>query len=298
MGLKSLLSRVGVIAIPYGWHILFFLIPFLFIFKISLCEGTLGVPPLKPLLEWGADQVLHLRFNLSNFLFLMEDSLYIEGYLQSLLLSLIATLICLLIGYPVAYGISRARENHRTLLLLFIILPFWTSFLVRIYSWMGLLSPHGLVNSLLLHCGWINEPLHLLHNDFAVCLGIVYSYLPFMILPLYSTLEKLDTHLLEAAYDLGARPFQTFVKITWPLSRRGAMAGALLVFVPGVGEFVIPELLGGADSIMIGKLLWNEFFLNRDWPLASALAVTLLIVLVCPIFIIQKFFSPEKEARE
>ena len=292
--IKQLLSRFFVIALPYGWHILFFLIPFFIILKISLSESALGIPPIKPLCTW-QEGLLHLKINMTNFLFLIEDSLYFEGYMQSLSLSFTATLICLIIGYPMAYGISKTKQPYRTFLLLLVILPFWTSFLVRIYSWMGILNPHGLINTSLLYFNIIQEPLDLIHNDFAVCLGIVYSYLPFMILPLYAALEKLDGRLLEAAHDLGAHPFQSFLKITWPLSRRGVFAGALLVFIPGVGEFVIPELLGGSDSIMIGKLLWNEFFLNRDWPLASSLAIILLVVLVCPIFAIQKMMSPDKE---
>lgn len=291
--LKSLIGKTLVIALPYGWHILFFLIPFLFILSISFSEGTLGVPPFLPLSKWTQDHVLWIKLNFSNYLFLLDDDIYLEGYMQSVILSGIATLLCLIVGYPMAYGISRSRQPYRTFLLLLIILPFWTSFLIRIYAWMGILNTHGLINTLLLKWGLIQQPLELIHNNFAVCLGIVYSYLPFMILPLYSALEKMDDRLLEAAYDLGCRPYQAFLKITWPLSQRGVVAGALLVFIPGVGEFVIPELLGGSDSIMIGKILWNEFFLNRDWPLASSLAMALLVMLVLPIFMVQKVISPK-----
>lgn len=290
--LNRLISRALVIAVPYGWHILFFLIPFLFIIKISLSEGYVGIPPIKSIVSWGSDQILHLKLDLSSFLFLAEDPLYLQGYLESLTLSFTATLLCLIISYPMAYGIARTTETYRPLLLLLIILPFWTSFLIRVYAWMGLLSPMGLLNTLLMKMGLITEPLKLLYNRYAVCLGIVYSYLPFMILPIYTAIEKIDDRFIEASHDLGARPMQTFLRVTWPLSRRGVIAGALLVFIPGVGEFVIPELLGGSDSLMIGKLLWSAFFFARDWPLASALAMALLALLVIPILMVQRVLAP------
>jgi putrescine transport system permease protein len=294
--LKSLMGKTLVIALPYGWHIFFFFIPFLFILGISFSTGSLSIPPFEPLFTWSKDHVLWIKLNFSNYLFLIEDSLYVEAYRQSVILSALATLLCLIIGYPMAYVISRTKQPYRTILLLFIVLPFWTSFLIRIYAWIGILSPQGLINTLLLHWGWIQSPLELMHNNFSVCLGIVYSYLPFMILPIYSVLEKMDDRLLEAAYNLGCRPFQAFLKITWPLSYRGVLAGTLLVFIPGVGEFIIPELLGGPDSIMIGKVLWTEFFFNRDWPLASALAMALLLLLVLPIFMVQKLIATRKDA--
>lgn len=288
---KKIFGRAGVIALPYGWHILFFLIPFLLVLKISFSQSIIGAPPYAEMVEWIDGTFLQIRLNLENYAFLLEDTLYIDAYLESVRLSGIATLISLCLGYPIAYGIAKATPRTRVLLLCLIILPFWTSLLIRIYAWMGLLSPQGLINSVLLSLRLTHESLPLLHNDFAVCLGIVYSYMPFMILPLYVALEKIDPHLLEAAYDLGCKPFKGFLTVTLPLSLRGALAGSMLVFIPGVGEFIIPELLGGPDNIMIGKVLWSEFFINRDWPLASALAMALLVLLVMPIIVFQKLLS-------
>jgi putrescine transport system permease protein len=285
-----------VIAVPYGWHILFFLIPFLIVLQISFADSVIGSPPYTAIIAWIDNTFLQIRLNLSNYIFILEDRLYLDAYIESLLIAGTATILCLFIGYPIAYGLSRTTPGWRTVLLMLLILPFWTSFLIRVYAWMNILNPYGLINSLLMKLHIITEPLPLIHNDFAVCLGIVYSYLPFMILPLYVALEKIDRHVLEAAYDLGCKPWQAFLKITLPLSWRGILTGSMLVFIPGVGEYVIPELLGGSDNLMIGRVLWTEFFINREWPLASALAIIMLIVLVLPIIIFQKLLQVEEKA--
>lgn len=285
--LRRLTARAVVIAVPYGWHIVFFLIPFLIILKISFSESIIGIPPYTQLISWIDQQCLQIRFNFANYTFLLEDRLYLHAYLESMRISGLATLLCLFIAYPIAYGLSRIKSGWRMLLLMLVILPFWISFLIRVYAWLDLLSYYGPINSLLMKVGLITKPLSFLYNDIAVCLGIVYSYLPFMIFPLFVALDKIDSTLLEAAYDLGCKPWQVFCKITLPLSLRGVVAGSMLVFIPGVGEYVIPELLGGADNVMIGRILWTEFFTNGDWPLASALAIIMLLVLVLPIIILQ-----------
>ena len=272
-----------VIALPYIWLLLFFALPFAIVFKISLAEPVLGQPPYTPLIAYDADGAWSLAATWQNYALLFEDSLYVAAFLNSLKMAAVSTLICLLIGYPMAYAIARARETWRPALLMLVILPFWSSFLIRVYAWMGILSTTGLLNTMLLHIGVIDEPLALMHTDFAIYLGIVYSYLPFMVLPLYATLSRMDLTLLEAAADLGAPPWQAFLRVTLPLSLPGIIAGSLLVFIPSSGEFVIPDLLGGPDALMIGKILWTEFFTNRDWPVASALAGTLLILLVGPL---------------
>jgi putrescine transport system permease protein len=261
----------AVIALPYGWLALFFLLPFAIVATISLGEPAIGVPPYR------------LGAHTANYALLWEDALYRRAYANSLLFAALATFFCLLIGYPMAYAIARAPQSWRGALLMLVILPFWTSFLIRVYAWMGLLRPNGLVNNALMALGAVEQPLPLINNGFAVVLGLTYSYLPFMVLPLYANLEKLDRSLLEAASDLGATPLRAFLAVTLPLSLPGVVAGVLLVFVPAVGEFVIPDLLGGPDSLMIGKVLWDEFFTNRDWPVASALAVAMLVLLVVPV---------------
>ena len=281
-------GRALVAAVPLGWLLLFFLVPFAIVLKISMAEAILAMPPYTPLVQWVDGQFLQLRLDIENFLFLFEDSLYWSAYLNSVKVAAISTVCCLFIGYPMAYGIARARPERRNLYLLFVILPFWTSFLLRVYAWIGLLQHNGLFNTILLKLHVIQEPLVMLQTDFAVYLGIVYSYLPFMILPLYANLERQDLTLLEAAADLGCRPWKAFLKITLPLSLPGVVAGSLLVFIPAVGEYVIPALLGGPDSLMIGRVLWDEFFANRDWPLASAVAIALLILLVVPIMYFQR----------
>jgi len=286
-------GRSLVIGIPWLWLFFFFLIPFVIVLKISFAETQLAVPPYTPLLQWTQDQYLQLRLNMGNFLFLLKDSLYLEAFLSSLKVAGVSTILCLLIGYPMSYAIARSNAAWRNILLLMIILPFWTSFLVRVYAWIGLLRNNGLINNALLALGVIDEPIVMMNTDFAMYIGIVYSYLPFMILPLYSNLEKHDNTLLEAAVDLGSKPFRAFLQITLPLSMPGVIAGSMLVFIPAVGEFVIPRLLGGTDSLMIGRVLWDEFFSNRDWPVASAVAICLLLVLVLPIILFQRFQMQE-----
>jgi len=276
-------GRPFVIAVPYLWLLLFFTIPFVIVLKIAFSETVLGIPPYAPLWQWVGEQALVVKLNLANFAFLLEDRLYYSAYLNSIKIAAISTILCLLIGYPMAYGIARASPAWRNVLLMLVILPFWTSFLLRVYAWIGMLRTDGVINDVLLFLGVIDQPLVMLQTDFAIYLGIVYSYLPFMVLPLYANLEKLDLTLLEAAADLGCRPFRAFLRITLPLSFAGILAGSLLVFVPAVGEFVIPELLGGPNQLMIGRVLWNEFFNNRDWPVASAVAIAMLILLVVPI---------------
>ena len=275
------------VAVPYVWLALFFLAPFLVAVKISLARMVMDQPPYTPLLAWGEGLLPEIQVSLSNYIWLFQDPIYWIAYLSSLKIAAISTVGCLLIGYPMAYAIARARPGARTVLLMLVILPFWTSFLLRVYAWMGLLKQGGLVNQALMAIGATGEPLTLLHTPFAVHLGIVYAYLPFMILPLYAALAKLDTGLLEAAHDLGARPWRAFWTVTVPLSLPGVIAGSLLVFIPAVGEFVIPELLGGPRTLMIGNVLWDEFFSNRDWPVAAAVGVVLIVVLVVPIAVFQ-----------
>jgi putrescine transport system permease protein len=286
--LAEKLRRAPVVLLPYGWLALFFLAPFAIVLKISLADQALGVPPYTPLIVDG-----RLQATLANYLFLASDSLYARAYSNALGFAAGATFFCLLIGYPLAYGITRAPMRWRNFLLLLVILPFWTSFLIRVYAWIGLLKGNGLINNALLGLGVIHEPLSLLNNAFAVYVGLVYSYLPFMVLPLYAALEKLDPALLEAAADLGCRPSAAFRRITLPLSIPGIIAGSLLVFIPMCGEFVIPELLGGPDTLMIGKVLWDEFFTNRDWPVASAVAVAMLVLLVIPMGALRRFLTTE-----
>ncbi len=281
-------ARTLVIAVPWLWLALFFLVPFIIVLKIAFSEAQIAMPPYAPLLDWSAEQVLQIRLNLGNFLFLLKDDLYWQAYLNSVRVAAVSTLLCLALGYPMAYAIARAPGNWRLVLLMMVMLPFWTSFLLRVYAWIGLLKNNGLINNTLLWLGVIDEPLVMLQTDFAIYVGIVYTYLPFMILPLYATLEKLDLTLLEAAADLGCKPWRAFLSITLPLSKPGIVAGCLLVFIPATGEFLIPALLGAPDSLMIGRVLWTEFFNNRDWPVASAVAIALLLVLLVPIVMLQR----------
>lgn len=282
---KSLrLGRWLVIMVPMLWLAAFFFIPFLVVFKISLSEAMIAIPPYSPLFEWDPDSAFAtLKVTFGNYLFLFESRFYLDAYLSSLRIAAISTFFTLIIGFPIAYLIARSGPTMRTVLLSLVILPFWTSFLLRVYAWMALLKKNGLVNEVLMSIGLIDQPLQMLQTDFAVYLGIVYTYLPFMILPLYTTLEKMDLSLIEAAQDLGAKPWRAFCLVTLPLAKPGIIAGCMLVFIPAVGEYVIPALLGGSDTLMIGRVLWDEFFLNRDWPLASAVAIVMLIVLVGPI---------------
>lgn len=288
------LGRRAVIAFPLVWLTLFFLLPFALVLKISLSESAIAIPPYGPLLEY-ADQTLHIFLSLGNYLFLLSDSLYVAAYWGSIKTAFIATSVCLLIGYPMAYAMARAPARWQLLLLLLVMLPSWTSFLIRVYAWMGILSNSGLINNLLIGIGLIDSPIRMMNTQFAVTIGIVYAYLPFMVLPLYAHLTRLDNSLLEAAADLGSRKLNTFIKVTLPLSMGGIVAGSMLVFIPAVGEFVIPELLGGPNTLMIGKVLWEEFFLNRDWPVASALAMVMLLLLLVPIVWFHRYQSRELE---
>jgi putrescine transport system permease protein len=242
--------------------------------------------------------MLEIKLTIANYAFLFEDALYKNAYINSLKIAGISTILCLLLGYPMAYGMARSKPSTRNILLLLVVLPFWTSFLLRVYAWIGLLKNNGVINNILISLGIIDEPIVMMQTDFAVYLGIVYSYLPFMILPLYSTLEKMDLTLLEAAADLGCRPTKAFLKITLPLSLPGIVAGCMLVFIPAVGEYVIPALLGGPDTLMIGRVLWDEFFANRDWPVASAVAIAMLLLLVVPIMIFQYTQGREMRAHK
>ena len=291
----DILWRRFAILVPYLWLLIFFLAPFAIIFKISFANPIVALPPFTPLFEVAENKDISFYFTLDNYRFLLEDNLYWMSYLKSLKIAFVSTCLCLLIGYPMAYAIARASPGWRNIFLFLIILPFWTSFLLRVYAWMGMLSTYGLINNSLIAIGIIDQPLKLLYTDFAVYIGIVYSYLPFMILPLYAILEKLDFDLHEAAADLGARPFVIFRDITLPLSLPGIIAGSLLVFIPALGEFVIPSLLGGLDSLMIGRTLYDDFFGNRDWPLSAAVATILLLILILPMMLFQHYQARESQ---
>ncbi|PYB77469.1 ABC transporter permease subunit [Rhizobium wuzhouense] len=283
-------ARWLVVIIPYLWMVLFFVAPFLIIVKISLSDTAIAMPPYVPVLD-GLSAIgdFFRQLDFENYTFLTEDPLYFNAYVSSLRIAAISTLLLLLIGYPMALAMARASVTIRPTLVMLVILPFWTSFLIRVYAWIGILKPEGLLTALLHSLGLMDEgnQVQIFRTEIAVFIGIVYSYLPFMVLPLYSALEKMDGTLLEAASDLGCPPWKAFWKITFPLSIPGVIAGAMICFIPITGEFVIPDLLGGAQTLMIGKTLWTEFFGNRDWPLASAVAVLLLLLLVVPIAIFQ-----------
>lgn len=287
-------GRHFLIGVPFFWMLLFFLLPFAIILKISFAEADIAIPPYTSLLEW-ADGKLSILLNMGNYIWLSEDGIYLSAYLSSLKIAFVSTLLCLLVGYPMAYGIARSKPSMRPVWLLLVMMPTWTALLIRVYAWMGILSNNGLLNNFLMWVGLINEPLQILNTNIAVYIGIVYAYLPFMVLPLYANLVKHDLSLLEAAADLGARRHTTFWKITFPLSRGGIITGCMLVFIPVVGEFVIPELLGGPETLMIGKVLWQEFFNNRDWPVASALAIIMLLILLIPIVLFNRAQAKELE---
>jgi len=279
-------GRWVVILPPALWMTVFFLIPLAVVFKISFSEAVVAKPPYLPLLTFSDDGSVQLTLHLSNYLFLFQDSLYIAAYLSSLKIAFISTIFALLVGYPIAYFIARSSDRWRNILLMLVILPFWSSFLLRVYAWIGFLKNNGVINNFL---GLFGIPqVTMLYTDFAVYLGIVYTYLPFMILPLYTNLVKLDGSLLEASADLGARPFRTFLSVTLPLSLPGIVAGSMLVFIPAIGEYVIPTLLGSPNTLMIGRVLWDEFFANRDWPLAASVAIAMLIVVVVPLMLMQR----------
>jgi len=288
-----------VAAVPYLWLAAFFLVPFAIVFRLSLSDDVLAQPPYAPLLDvsagWNGLREFISGLDLENYAFVLSDSLYVEAYWQSIWIAGLSTVILMIVGFPVAYGMARAPQSWRPLLLMLVILPFWTSFLIRVYAWMGILTREGLLNQALLALGLIDEPLDILATNTAVILGIVYSYLPFMVLPLYAALEKQDDTLLEAAADLGAPPWKSFWLVTFPLALPGLVAGSLLCFIPAAGEFVIPDLLGGSDTLMIGRTLWTEFFTNRSWSIASTIAVLLLLVLVVPIAFYQNIQSRSLE---
>jgi len=281
---KDTLWRSITIAVPYLWLLVFFLLPFGIILKISLADPVLAKPPFSPFI----DDSGAISATLDNFVFLFTDKLYVLTYLKSLLMAASATILCLLLGFPIAYGIARSAPRTRSMLLLLIVLPFWISFLLRVYAWMGLLGNYGVINNLLMWLGVTSQPIQILYTDFAIFIGLTYSYLPFMILPLYATLERMDLDLVDAAMDLGASRTVAFWDITWPLARAGVIAGSLLVFIPAIGEYVIPYLLGGPEALLIGRVLFDEFFVSRDWPLASAVAIMLLLLLVVPIVFLQR----------
>lgn len=292
--------RLTLIGLPYVWLLFFFLVPFVIVLKISLSDYAVSIPPYAPTLEisggWSAIQDFFSKLDFETYKFLTTDDLYWKAYLSSLKIAVLSTVMTLLVGFPIAYGMARAPEEWRATLMMLVILPFWTSFLIRVYSWMGILGKEGFLNAGLIWLGIIDEPLSILNTNVAVYIGIVYTYLPFMILPIYATLEKLDTSLLEAAEDLGCTRTSAFWLVTAPLSRPGVVAGSFLVFIPTLGEFVIPSLLGGSSTLMIGKVLWEEFSANRDWPVASAVAIILLLILIIPIVLFQKNQERQAEA--
>lgn len=279
------------VAIPFAWLILFAALPLLIVLKISLADMRIGAPPYTDLVTVNAAGDVSMQATAKNFQAMAGDALYWRAYLSSVRIAAISTLLALLLGFPMAYAIARADRRWRGALLLAVMLPFWTSFLIRIYALIGLIRPGGLVSQGLEALGLIEGPLRILNTEVAVYLGMVFCYLPYMVLPLYARLERLDPALLEAAADLGAGPTKTFFRITLPLAAPGILAGCLLVFIPAVGEFVIPELLGGADTLMIGRVMWNEFFTNRDWPLSAAVSIVLLAVLVVPIAMAQSLLG-------
>jgi len=293
------MRRFALIALPYAWLLALFLVPFGIVLKISLSDIALAIPPYTPTLDpgagWAGLKAFLSQLDFENFVFLTSDDLYWKAYLSSLQIAFIATFLTLLVGYPIAYGMANAPDHWRPTLMMLVILPFWTSFLIRVYSWMGILSTEGYLNQLLIGMGLISEPLTILNTPVAVYIGIVYTYLPFMILPIYSTLERMDGSLLEAAEDLGCSRLTAFWLVTVPLSKNGIVAGCFLVFIPTIGEFVIPSLLGGSRTLMIGKVLWEEFFNNRDWPVASAVAVVLLLILIIPIILFQRNEQKQRE---
>ena len=289
-----------VIIIPYAWLLLFFLAPFFIVFRISLSATAIAMPPYDPVFAladgWGGFWDKVSSFSLDNYGYLTDDPLYFNAYISSVVIAGLSTFLTLLIAYPIAYGMAQAPRSVRPTLLMLVILPFWTSFLIRVYAWIAILKPEGLLNQLLLSLHLIDSPLIILNTNTAVYIGIVYSYLPFMVLPLYSALEKMDGTLIEAAQDLGCTPIRAFWRVTFPLSIPGVIAGCMLVFIPAVGEFVIPDLLGGSQTLMIGKTIWNEFNSNRDWPVSSAVATILLLILVIPIVFFQNVQAKADEA--
>jgi putrescine transport system permease protein len=289
-------GRTLVISGPFIWLVLFFMVPFLLVVKISFADLRLGIPPYTELASL-KDGTITIALQLGHYAFLLGDSLYFATYVNSVKVAAVTTFYCLLIGYPMAYYIARSNSATRNLLMMGVMLPFWTSFLIRVYAWIGILKNNGLLNNFLLWTGMIHEPIELYHTNTAVYIGMVYSYLPFLVMPLYAHLVKMDLRLLEAAYDLGAKPWTAFWRITLPLSKNGIVAGCLLVFIPAVGEYVIPELLGGADTLMIGRVMWDEFFNNADWPMASAVTCAMVLLLLVPMALFQHYQTRQLEER-
>ena len=287
-------GKNAVIGVPLTFLLIFFLLPFLVVFKISLSEMDNVV--FKDLFVW-ADGVLQLKLKLGNYIFIALDDLYFQTYLSSLKFAAVTTLICLLIAYPFAYFMARSPADRRPALLMLVMLPFWTSFLLRVYAWKMLLADSGVFNNVAISMGLLSEPVKMMNTPFSLVLGMVYTYVPFMILPLYANLVKMDLSLLEAALDLGATPWQAFWRITVPLSKSGIIAGSMLVFIPCVGEFVIPELLGGPQTLMIGRVLWDEFFSNNDWPMAAAVAVVMVLLIIVPLALFNKYQAESTGAR-
>jgi len=294
------MRKFALVSVPYFWLLILFLVPFLIVLKISLSDTALAIPPYTPTLDlaegWAGIKAFFAGLDFENFTFLTEDPLYWKAYFSSLQIATISTTLALLVGFPIAYGMAQAPDEWRTTLMMLVILPFWTSFLIRVYAWIGILSTEGFLNQFLIWIGVIDTPLIIMNTKIAVYIGIVYTYLPFMILPIYAALEKLDNSLLEAAEDLGCTRTRAFWLLTVPLSRPGIIAGCFLVFIPALGEFVIPSLLGGSKTLMIGKILWEEFFSNRDWPVASAVAIVLLVILIIPILLFQRNQQNQREA--
>ena len=298
---RRIRGRAFIVLAPYLWLAVFFLIPFLIVLRISLSDDVLAQPPYAPLFDWSAGwegiRAFVAALDFENYAFVLGDNLYLHSYLQSVWIAALSTAILILVGFPLAYAMSRAPRAWRPLLLMLVILPFWTSFLIRVYAWMGILAREGMLNQALQALGVVREPVEILATNSAVVLGIVYSYLPFMVLPLYAALDRLDESLIEAAEDLGAPPWKAFWLVTFPLAVPGLIAGSLLCFIPAVGEFVIPDLLGGSDTLMIGRTLWTEFFSNRSWSIASTIAVLLLIVLIVPMVFYQNIQARSLEGR-
>ena len=288
--------RKLVTALPYLWLLLFFAVPFLIVARISFSSAASAMPPYTDVVGY-SERALQITLNLGNYLALLGDSQYMLAYLSSIKVALVATALTLLIGYPMAYVIAGMTPATRSVLMMLVVLPSWTSFLIRVYAWIGILDTHGILNRTLMAIGIIDSPLRILYTPTAAYIGLVYCYLPFMVLPLYANLVKHDRRLLEAAYDLGAKPWQAFVRITLPLSKAGIIAGCMLVMIPAIGEFVIPEMLGGPDTLMIGRVLWGEFFNNRDWPMASAVAIIMLLILLVPILVFNRFQQKEMEGK-
>lgn len=291
-------GRTFVILTPFGWLCLLFLAPFLIILQISFSESQTNIPPYSDLMHWVGKGIVHIQVNFNNYMRLFDDTIYATAFQNSIFIASVSTLLALVVGYPMAYAIARSRPTLQTFLLMMVMLPFWTSFLIRVYAWIGMLSKHGVINNFLIKVGLLSAPITILYSNFAVVIGVVYAYLPFMVLPLYASLVKIDQSFLEASSDLGCRPLRSFMTVTLPLSMPGIIAGSLLVFVPVMGEYVIPELLGGTNSLMIGRIIWDEFFINRNWPVACAVAIVLVVVLVLPIMFFQRFQSPAAEQKQ